>query len=1134
MTNVAAQHLTVEPIIHCPHRVESGKTYLIRVDLRPMIDTPEAWPYEGEEYAVHCHIVGGDLFRVEALGDEAVIVHRFGGTYGPAEFKLTALDVWAEQKGQLRFSLFNGWGVPMAPIVLPITVLRPALPTIPSAYYWYIIKTCSNLPLRMLDVSINNPGNHPKQIGLDQVYIQLDTTSVLPTAEGKSLPLSALQATIQHRRLVLLGDPGSGKSTFLNYLGLHLAQHNLNQDKRWLDRLPGWPAQEATLVPIIVVLRDFARRLPPENPHEPQHLWHFIIHRLKAYNLDSVITSVQAHLLAGNALILLDGLDEVPKQAARTWVCDAVQGFIDYYSQCRVIVTCRTLSYQNPTWQLANMETFTIDRFTSAKINQFIAGWYNELMALGVVRAEDSEGLREGLQKAIHQGSLLPLAANPLLLTVMAQIHAFKGSLPESRTVLYKEVVELLLSRWDEDTDLKKHLEEAKRNTLDLARVLRRIAYMVHGRSTQSLPDALGKPVETDLLADISESELINEFARLHPTGNRGWTIEVVELIKLRAGLLIERAPQTYAFAHRTFQEYLAGAYLAQERSGNFIKEARRLATQEREVWREVILLAVGQLYHGGLGDLATPLMLVAELCPTRQPRSRKAWELVWLAGEVVEKLGEHQVQKSELGRDLYPRVVKRLVELLTHSRFTPIERAAIGRTLGTIGDPRPGVGVQNKRPDLVWCEVPGGSFHMGGDRLVARGAWSGQTVEIPYTYHIAQYPVTYAQFALFVDAGGYRQEQYWTKAGWAWRHTNQVMQPAYWHDRDYHIANHPVVGLSWYECFAYTQWLTENLGYVVRLPTEAEWEKAARYPDGRDFPWGNELRSGAANVDETYEHRRFATNEIDPNVKIGPYNLERPTAVGVYADHASTLGLCDLSGNVWEWLLSAQTSLFNARYNHQLPEEVGIEGEGRRQMRGGCCLNDIARARLAYRASNPPATQDPTDGFRLVRDNRFSVEEWRQRQQAAPTVVEPTHPKREEGVVLEWGNGQGLLQQQTNDLIRFSETAVKGAVAYRTLHQGAKVTFEVDRSDPALITNLKRRFTGVVHQWDRVKAFGYIRFRDDRGKEVDIYMHQNDIVLRDHWERMKAYGDQVEFEIDDSLLYGEDIPAVKNVYIVN
>ena len=1134
MTNVAAQHLTVEPIIHCPHRVESGKTYLIRVDLRPMIDTPEAWPYEGEEYAVHCHIVGGDLFRVEALGDEAVIVHRFGGTYGPAEFKLTALDVWAEQKGQLRFSLFNGWGVPMAPIVLPITVLRPALPTIPSAYYWYIIKTCSNLPLRMLDVSINNPGNHPKQIGLDQVYIQLDTTSVLPTAEGKSLPLSALQATIQHRRLVLLGDPGSGKSTFLNYLGLHLAQHNLNQDKRWLDRLPGWPAQEATLVPIIVVLRDFARRLPPENPHEPQHLWHFIIHRLKAYNLDSVITSVQAHLLAGNALILLDGLDEVPKQAARTWVCDAVQGFIDYYSQCRVIVTCRTLSYQNPTWQLANMETFTIDRFTSAKINQFIAGWYNELMALGVVRAEDSEGLREGLQKAIHQGSLLPLAANPLLLTVMAQIHAFKGSLPESRTVLYKEVVELLLSRWDEDTDLKKHLEEAKRNTLDLARVLRRIAYMVHGRSTQSLPDALGKPVETDLLADISESELINEFARLHPTGNRGWTIEVVELIKLRAGLLIERAPQTYAFAHRTFQEYLAGAYLAQERSGNFIKEARRLATQEREVWREVILLAVGQLYHGGLGDLATPLMLVAELCPKRQPRSRKAWELVWLAGEVVEKLGEHQVQKSELGRDLYPRVVKRLVELLTHSRFTPIERAAIGRTLGTIGDPRPGVGVQNKRPDLVWCEVPGGSFHMGGDRLVARGAWSGQTVEIPYTYHIAQYPVTYAQFALFVDAGGYRQEQYWTKAGWAWRHTNQVMQPAYWHDRDYHIANHPVVGLSWYECFAYTQWLTENLGYVVRLPTEAEWEKAARYPDGRDFPWGNELRSGAANVDETYEHRRFATNEIDPNVKIGPYNLERPTAVGVYADHASTLGLCDLSGNVWEWLLSAQTSLFNARYNHQLPEEVGIEGEGRRQMRGGCCLNDIARARLAYRASNPPATQDPTDGFRLVRDNRFSVEEWRQRQQAAPTVVEPTHPKREEGVVLEWGNGQGLLQQQTNDLIRFSETAVKGAVAYRTLHQGAKVTFEVDRSDPALITNLKRRFTGVVHQWDRVKAFGYIRFRDDRGKEVDIYMHQNDIVLRDHWERMKAYGDQVEFEIDDSLLYGEDIPAVKNVYIVN
>src|SRR4029434_2255679 len=86
--------------------------------------------------------------------------------------------------------------------------------------------------------------------------------------------------------VVLLGDPGSGKSTFVTHLALCMATHALEPGKKWLARLTGWPQQEADLVPVSVVLRDFARWLPPKaKKAEPRHLWNFIVDRLKAPNL---------------------------------------------------------------------------------------------------------------------------------------------------------------------------------------------------------------------------------------------------------------------------------------------------------------------------------------------------------------------------------------------------------------------------------------------------------------------------------------------------------------------------------------------------------------------------------------------------------------------------------------------------------------------------------------------------------------------------------------------------------------------------------------------------------------------------------------------------------------------------------
>src|SRR5262249_43674909 len=155
--------------------------------------------------------------------------------------------------------------------------------------------------------------------------------------------LSALQASIMNRQMVLLGDPGSGKSTFLSHLVLCLAAHGLEPQAGWLTSLPNGPLDEAAIVPICVILRGFARSLS-ERIHkaEPEHLWNFIRDRLTAQNLAFAAEILHDKLEQGQAILLLDGLDEIPTTAQRTFVREAIMACARRYDKCRTIITCRT------------------------------------------------------------------------------------------------------------------------------------------------------------------------------------------------------------------------------------------------------------------------------------------------------------------------------------------------------------------------------------------------------------------------------------------------------------------------------------------------------------------------------------------------------------------------------------------------------------------------------------------------------------------------------------------------------------------------------------------------------------------------------------------------------------------------
>ena len=126
----------------------------------------------------------------------------------------------------------------------------------------------------------------------------------------------------------------------------------------------------------------------------------------------------------------------------------------------------------------------------------------------------------------------------------------------------------------------------------------------------------------------------------MHPEGDWAWAQRVTGVIKLRAGLLVERAPEVYTFPHRTFQEYLAGAHLSSQ--ADFAKQAVALL-DDGPFWRQVILLAVGRLVYLS-GDTDKPLALVGELCPVTTADDESAWRRVWLAGEVLAEITPNRV----------------------------------------------------------------------------------------------------------------------------------------------------------------------------------------------------------------------------------------------------------------------------------------------------------------------------------------------------------------------------------------------------------------------------------------------------------------------------------------------------------
>lgn len=806
-----------------------------------------------------------------------------------------------------------------------------------TAYLERLIQDTSALSLSGIDPAA--VGGDSEALSLEAVYTGLltqeswmDGWPLKPTPLG-TRALSALEQLNRHQRLVLLGDPGSGKSTFVNFAALCMAGEILGRPHPGLDLLRApllgrggedeknpQPWDHGALLPVRVVLRDFAvQGLPPAGEKAAAgHLWGFIAGTLSEISLGGCAEAVHQHLLEHGGLILLDGLDEVPEaEQRREQLLRVVQDFVGTFSRCRVLLTSRTYAYQEQGWKLPGFAEAVLAPFSDGQIRRFVTRWYAHSAGTRKLTEADAQGKAAHLEDAIFsRPHLRELAGRPLLLTLMACLHAWRGTdLPEKREQLYAVTVDLLLERWEKQRktydaqgkpvilqqSLAQYLDTEKEKVLQ---ALEELAYEVH--ATQG--DRLGT-------ADVEQGELLKLLLRVGRSTAANPAV-LVDYLSQRAGLLVPRGVGVYTFPHRSFQEYLAACHLSVE---DFPTKVAELGREDPDRWREVVLLAGAKAARGTPGPA---WQLARELC-YREPadadvRPADAWG-AHLAGQVIAEAVDLSRKISEANRRQLEHLRRWHVQLLGTDHFPARERALAGKILAALGDPRfdPDFWFLPREPSLGFVEVPAGAFLMGEGK-------EQHEVKLP-AFAIGRYPVTVAQFRVFVEHSGYAAEPRSLEG----------------------VANHPVVRVSWHDALAYCGWLTKRLREAgrngnVMLPSEAEWEKVASGTDGREFPWRGEADPNRANYDES---------------GIG----ERST-VGCFPKGTSPYGCEELSGNVWEWTRSR----YSAYPYYRLDGREGLEAQVPRGLRGGSFTANSRDCRCAYRGGGGPRYRDLDLGFRV------------------------------------------------------------------------------------------------------------------------------------------------------------------------
>jgi formylglycine-generating enzyme required for sulfatase activity len=777
-------------------------------------------------------------------------------------------------------------------------------------------------------------------------HIDIDKDGLGHGGAEISLDEALARASRGRTCLALIGDPGAGKTTLLRHLFRRVVDGDLAGPASHLRGLHPVLVRLATVTDAELVPRGLRA----------------ILARVAAE--DGYPEAGRALLARAEQgfLFLLDGLDEVRDEPTRERLCAWLNNEVHHWPASGFVVTSRRAAWARTPALSARFLPVSVLGMRGPERELYVRRWFRAVVRHfygATARAEVVEARAAtqaaALLEVLSRGAwashprLLEMVANPLMLSTLCLAHYNDTRLPEQRGALYERTLGLLIEVWTR--------ERVGGPTLRLEStrlVLQPLAHAMHEQDRRELSVAEAAALVGPPLAQVQDVRTVA------PTPER-----FLDLVREECGVLNSRDLGRIEFVHLSFQEYLAACHVAARGLG------RSLADRAGDArWEEVILLAMSRdgvfepfmtrVLERGDVDLVLLRQCLRE-APQILPEPFEA-----AADRVRLRLRAPAGPLSRLGRWLLARPappaaedeLRRLFELVAGFDLPGmVERARafvdsddralraaarklVGLDEASSTEAREGQPFVEPVTQMAFVWVPGGSFLMGSSKTRGKPGYDPEADDDETPAHPVQltgfwmsmYPVTNEQYARFMAE------------------TRQPAPTSFSHRRLNDPAQ-PVVTVTWEDAAAFTTWLTGKFaGIRARLPTEAEWEYAARGSDGRRYPWGDE-----------HPNTSRATFAL-------PLDTGRPAVAGHTPGGASPFGLHDLAGNVWEWCLDTWAgSYVEIKTGSVDPCHQDDSRGGSRAIRGGSWSLPARYLRSACRRRSPPRDQHQLLGFRVV-----------------------------------------------------------------------------------------------------------------------------------------------------------------------
>jgi len=810
---------------------------------------------------------------------------------------------------------------------------RPPRVCDPGQYLRALLEETSHIDIRGLQVESGRAQRFP----IDDLYIPLKTVladesqmsrrgrtekTELRMEERKPIEL---HAALNRPRLAILGDPGAGKTTFLRRIAYGICNSRLGIDARTTAQALGLEEQA---FPMLIRISELTRHIEARCGKEqdapcvkasPAWLAHFLAARSTEERTDLDREYFDEIIDSGRAVFLLDGLDEAPTREQREFIAELVTDAAGHFQKCRFVVAGRPPAFEGKA-VLPDFVQVRIEPLEDPAIEGFLTRWCQAIFPDSERKARQH---CDELLKAFHaRTDIRRMARNPVMLTALAVVHWHEKRLPEQRADLYESII-TWLSR----------SRETRPGRLPAGVCVNRLQEVA--LALQKHPE--GRQVQ------VRRRWAAEQIAGEWREGSKRDRIDAAERFlaeeEVDSGIVVGRGDDI-RFWHLTFQEFLAARAIAARPE----PQAKRILLTPVDdpklylpSWREVVLLLTGVL-HSKQGHRKVDALISAILKKVSDDKAlTDQARCAGLLGAAVRDLSAVSYRPAD---PRYQKLLDRVMGIFDAERAKGIDIKVIiaaAEALGQAGDPR----FVEAALDGNWATIPAGEFLMGAqtnDPLKLNYDPEADGDEAPVhrvtlsTYRVGRYPVTVGEYLRFKEAEGYTDKGLWTEGGFG-----EWSAPAGWEEQLEHLTR-PVVGVSWYEAGAYAAWKG------CRLPTEAEWERAARGADGRRYPWGPE--------------------DPDPS-RLNYYKSEIgcPTPVGVYTRGAAPERILDLAGNVWEWCRDGKGEYPKA----DVKDPAGPPSGSGRVVRGGAWRLNPRFCRAAYRSGGDPHGRFGDFGFRVV-----------------------------------------------------------------------------------------------------------------------------------------------------------------------